>query len=164
MVLTWTYNDLGGSDELYIVRNLNNAAGYMCYSSGSMKVAAGPHSMTPRAYTWVAIIGAIIFSTLSVQDLADAVGDAAKGRRTSPLVMGDLFSRWESAIPILLWSIICPLFWDVTWIGYIFALGLGTWLAFRVVYFRDVASDKVSWNTWCLWLGMVYALPLCTKH
>ena len=24
-VLTWMYNDLGGADELYIVRNLNNA-------------------------------------------------------------------------------------------------------------------------------------------
>lgn len=146
------------------MRNLNNAVGYMCYSSGPLKVAAGPHFMTIRTYTWVAITGAIIFSTLSVQDLADAVGDAAKGRRTSPSIMGDSFSRWESAIPILLWSIFCPVFWDVTWLGYVFALGIGIWLAFRIVHFRDVASDKVSWNTWSLWLEMMYALPLCAKN
>lgn len=163
MVLTWMYNDLGGADELYVVRNVINALGFMCYSSGATEVAAGSYSVTPEAYRWIAIVGAIVFSTLSMQDLPDVVGDAARGRRTSPLVMGDTWSRWEIAIPIFLWSVFCPLFWRVTWLGFIVPFTVGAWLAFRIVYFRNSAADKVSWKMWCLWTGTLYALPLCRK-
>ncbi|KAF1975734.1 hypothetical protein BU23DRAFT_529603 [Bimuria novae-zelandiae CBS 107.79] len=135
----------------------------MCYSSGATDVAAGSYSVTPEAYRWIAIVGAIVFSTLSMQDLPDVVGDAARGRRTSPLVMGDSWSRWEIAIPIFLWSVFCPMFWGVTWLGFIFPLTLGAWLAFRILCFRSPAADKISWKMWCLWTGILYALPLCTK-
>jgi 4-hydroxybenzoate polyprenyltransferase len=160
MVLTWMYNDLGGADEMYLVRNIINALGFMCYSSGSTDVAAGVHSLTPQAYKWIAIVGGIVFTTLSMQDLPDKEGDAARGRMTSPLLMGDAWSRWEIAIPIFLWSIICPMFWDVTWVGYVVPLGLGMWLTGRVLCLRTVAADKVSWQAWCLWTGVLYALPL----
>jgi len=163
MVLTWMYNDLGGADELYFVRNIINALGLMCYSSGSMDVAAGSHSLTPRAYQWIAIVGGIVFSTISTQDLPDVEGDAAKGRMTSPLVMGDIWSRWEVAIPIFLWSIFCPVFWDVVWFGYIAPLSVGIWLAFRILYFRTMVEDQISWRTWCLWTGTLYVLPLLAK-
>jgi hypothetical protein len=39
--LTWMYNDLEGADENYIVRNIINAFGFVCYSSGATIVAAG---------------------------------------------------------------------------------------------------------------------------
>ena len=162
MVLTWMYNDLGGADEVYVVRNVINALGFMCYSSGATDVAAGAHSLTPKAYKWIAMVGAIVFSTLSMQDLPDVVGDAVRGRRTSPLVLGDAWSRLEIAIPIFLWSIICPVFWKVTWLGWVLPLSVGVWLAFRVLRFRTVAADKISWKMWCLWTGILYALPLCT--
>ncbi|KAF2261284.1 hypothetical protein CC78DRAFT_546771 [Lojkania enalia] len=159
-VLTWMYNDLGGADELYIIRNIINALGFMCYSSGATKVAAGEYDLTTRAYIWIAIVGAIIFSTLSMQDLPDVEGDAARGRLTSPLVNGDTFTRWEIAIPIFLWSIICPLFWGVNLLGYVITIVVGSLLAFRILWFRTVAGDKVSWKTWCFWTGTLYALPM----
>jgi 4-hydroxybenzoate polyprenyltransferase len=161
-ILTWMYNDLGGADEIYIVRNLINALGFMCYSSGTTKVAAGRQTLTTREYTWIGIVGAIIFSTLSMQDLPDIEGDAARGRLTSPLVNGDAFSRWEIVIPILLWSIICPLFWNASWIGYVASITIGCTLAFRILRYRTVAGDKVSWKIWCLWTGALYTLPLFT--
>jgi 4-hydroxybenzoate polyprenyltransferase len=164
MVLTWMYNDLGGADEIYVVRNIINALGFMCYSSGSTDVAAGAHSLTPQAYKWIAVVGGVIFSTLSMQDLPDVEGDAARGRRTSPLVMGDAWSRWEIAIPVFLWSIICPVFWNVTWLGYVIPSCVGVWLAVRILRFRTVARDKVSWQIWCLWTGVLYALPLWTRN
>jgi len=160
MVLTWMYNDLGAADEVYVVRNLINALGFMCYSSGSTSVAAGNYSLTPWAYTWITIVGGIIFSTLSVQDLPDVEGDATRGRRTSPLVMGDSWCRWEIAIPIFLWSIICPFFWQTNWLGYIVPLAVGMYLAFRILRYRTVAEDAISFQTWCLWTAIIYALPL----
>jgi 4-hydroxybenzoate polyprenyltransferase len=163
MVLTWMYNDLGGADEFYVVRNSINALGFMCYSSGATDVAAGAHSLTPKAYTWIAIVGAIIFSTLSMQDLPDVAGDAERGRLTSPLVMGDAWSRWEIAVPIFLWSVVCPVFWNVTLPAFIVSVCVGAWLAFRILRFRTVAEDKKSWKTWCLWTCLLYALPLFTR-
>ena len=64
MSLTWMYNDLGGADENYIVRNLINACGFVCYSSGATIVAAGygQHELNQKACIWLAIVGAIVFS------------------------------------------------------------------------------------------------------
>jgi hypothetical protein len=78
MVLKWMYNDLGGADEIHVVRNMINALGFMCYSSGATDVAAGPYSVTNEAYRWIAIVGAIVFSTLLIQDHSDVIGDAAR--------------------------------------------------------------------------------------
>ncbi|OAK97443.1 hypothetical protein IQ06DRAFT_358884 [Phaeosphaeriaceae sp. SRC1lsM3a] len=83
MVQTWMYNDLGGADEMYIVRNIINALGFKCYSSGSTYVAAGIHTLTAQAYKWIAIVGAIVFTTLSMQDLPDVKGDAARAHDES---------------------------------------------------------------------------------
>ena len=71
MVLTWQYNDLGGADENFVIRNIINALGFMCYSSGATKVASGhfESALNHDAYQWLAIIGAVVFSTLQMQDM-----------------------------------------------------------------------------------------------
>ena len=73
--LEYMYNDLGGADENFVVRNLINAAGFICYSAGATRVACGhgQHSLNQKAYHWLAIIGAIIFSTLQMQDMVSVV-------------------------------------------------------------------------------------------
>lgn len=38
--LDWMYNDLGGADESYIVRNLIISAAYACYGSGALRIAS----------------------------------------------------------------------------------------------------------------------------
>ena len=70
-VLTWMYNDLGGADESYIVRNFINALGFVCYSSGATRVACGYGRcfLNDEAYQWLAIIGGIVFTTLQAQDM-----------------------------------------------------------------------------------------------
>ena len=71
--LEYMYNDLGGADENFVVRNLINAAGFVCYSAGATRVAGGhgQHSLNQKAYRWLAIIGGIIFSTLQMQDMVN---------------------------------------------------------------------------------------------
>ena len=69
--LEYMYNDLGGADENFLVRNLINAAGFICYSAGATRVACGhdQYTLNEKAYQWLAIIGGIVFSTLQMQDM-----------------------------------------------------------------------------------------------
>ena len=69
--LVYMYNDLGGADENFVVRNLINAAGFICYSAGATRVACGhdQYSLNEKAYQWLAIIGGIVFTTLQMQDM-----------------------------------------------------------------------------------------------
>lgn len=69
--LEYMYNDLGGADENFVVRNVINAAGFICYSAGATRVACGHdmYSLNDKAYRWLAMIGGIVFSTLQMQDM-----------------------------------------------------------------------------------------------
>jgi len=120
MVMTWMYNDLEDSDNI-LIRNILNSLGYMCYSSGSMVVATGygQHTLNHRASVWLACIGAVIFTTLQMQDMPDVKGDAARNRRTVPTICGDAVARWSIVVPVVLWSLVLPIFWKLDIIGYL---------------------------------------------
>lgn len=166
MVLTWMYNDLGGADESYVVRNIINAFGFMCYSSGATLVACGfgEHSLNPVAYQWLAIVGGIVFSTLQMQDMADQEGDQARGRGTVPLILGDGPARWTIMVPVMTWSIVCPMFWKLHPYAFIIPLLLGTTLSLRLYFLRTVAADKQTWKLWNVWISSIYLLPLIKYH
>lgn len=166
MVLTWMYNDLGGADESYVVRNLINAFGFMCYSSGATQVACGfgEHSLNPVAYQWLAMVGGIVFTTLQMQDMADQEGDQARGRGTVPLVLGDWAARWTIAVPIMIWSLACPWFWHLHPYAFIPPVTLGMVVSLRLFIFRSVESDKVTWKLWNVWISALYLLPLLKYH
>ena len=166
MVMTWMYNDLGGADDNFVVRNLLNALGYMCYSSGSMIVATGygQHHLNKTADVWLTMIGAIIFTTLQMQDMPDVKGDAARRRRTIPLIYGDLAARYSIALPIVAWSAICPAFWRLDLYGYVGLGVVGAYLTFRLFKFRYDQADSETWKLWCLWITLIYILPLWKEH
>lgn len=64
MLGTWMYNDLGEAKNGPFIRNLLNACGYICNSSGSMTVAAEycEHELSEASAWWVAIVGGVIFT------------------------------------------------------------------------------------------------------
>ena len=160
-VLTWMYNDLKGSDEHYVVRNLVNAGGFMCYACGTTRVAIRPYRLSDvMVYQWTPLIGAVIFTTLQMQDMADQAGDAEKGRKTLPLVWGDGTARWSIAVPVMLWSLFLPAFWELEYWAWGLPLLLGMLLSGRVVLMRQVEHDKVTWKLWCAWALSLYLLPL----
>lgn len=166
MVLTWMYNDLGGGEESYLVRNLINAFGFMCYSSGATLVACGHGEITlnPDAYQWLGMIGGIVFTTLQMQDMSDQKGDKARGRGTIPLILGDWVARWTIAIPVSLWSIACPLFWKLHPYAFIAPIILGSLIGLRILLLRSVDADKLTWKFWNLWISSLYLLPLIKYH
>lgn len=166
MVMTWMYNDLGGADVSFVTRNMLNAFGYMCYSSGSMLVAVGygQHQLNTTADWWLAIIGAIIFTTLQMQDMPDVEGDAARNRKTIPLVYGDCVARWSIAVPVIAWSFICPAFWGMNPFGYITPVAVGFGFVVRLLTLRSVSADSVTWKAWCVWMTTIYLIPVSKQH
>lgn len=162
LLLTWLYNDLEGADDGYIVRNLINALGLICWSAGATLVACGKDScqLNPMGYQWLRIKTAIIFTTLQVQDLRDQKGDLARGRKTAPIVLGDGVTRWTIAIPVGIWSLICPYLWDLGPYGYTVPAILGGAIIVRVLRWRTVKADHLTWRLWGAWIVSLLVLPL----
>lgn len=166
--LTWMYNDLGGSDEDFITRNLIIGLAYVLYGSGALRVAARTDvttcSMSTTGFMWTGMIGGVIFTTMHVQDLKDQEGDRARNRHTAPLVLGERASRWTIAIPIMIWSVYCPIFWRLVSIFSVAPLILGFIVAVRVVRLRGRDADRTTWKLWSYWLGILYAFPLVKSY
>jgi len=161
LALDWMYNDLGGANENYIIRNLINGLAFVTYSLGATKVACGStFSLNSAGYQWLAIQGAIIFSTLQVQDLKDQAGDLARGRSTVPLVLGDTAARWTIAIPVMVWSAVCPTFWALNRWTLLAPLISGAAVVGRLFLRKSKQEDVLTWKIWSLWLLTLYALPL----
>ncbi|KAL8833477.1 MAG: hypothetical protein Q9170_004251 [Blastenia crenularia] len=166
MIGTWMYNDLGGADNGVVVRNLLNGFGYICYSSGSMKVATGfgQNDLNETSSIWLGMIGAIIFTTLQMQDMADVHGDAKRGRMTIPLIYGDRAARWSIAVPVVAWSLICPAFWGVGFMGYMLPIAAAGVFLTRLFLYRTVADDGLTWWFWCSWISSVFLTPLSKRY
>ena len=161
LALNWMYNDLEGANGSYIVRNLINGFAFPAYSLGAFKVACGRTcSLNTKGYQWLAIQGAIIFSTLQVQDPKDQKGDLARGRSTVPLVVGDTAARWTIAVPVVLWSMLRPAFWALSEWTLLAPLVLGATTVAQLFSRKNVQGDSLTWKLWSLWLLSLYTLPL----
>ena len=157
MILGYWYNDHGGAANC-VTRNLINALGFVCYASGAMEVALGSQLPLDSSLSgWFLMIGAVVFT--KVQDLYDQDGDRACGRKTLPLVAGDGPSRWITVIPLMLWSVVCPWYWDCDLdISLAFFL-VGCVIAARLILKRQVDEDKISFMIWNGWMVFLYCLP-----
>lgn len=165
LALTWMYNDLGGADDSFILRNIINALGMACYSSGAAIVACGKEcALTPVVYQWIGLIGLVISTTLQIQDMSDQEGDAVRGRTTLPLLLGDGFARWTIGGAVMGWSMSAPAFWTRRIAAYVPPLAIGSILAFRILVLRNVKADQNTWKMWCIWMVSLYLLPLWSQR
>ncbi|KAK5991666.1 Fumagillin beta-trans-bergamotene synthase [Cladobotryum mycophilum] len=163
MALGLWYNDLRGADRSCIVRNLINAAGFNRFTTGALEVLLEEkqHYGTTRGLIiWQAIVAGIVFTTVQTQDMYDQLGDAQRCRRTVPLVIGDDWSRWSIAVPMVFWSIFCPVYIGSPLVGFAISAGLGGLVAVRSLLKRSVPTDKMTFRLWNLWLVSIYTLPL----
>lgn len=158
--LNWMYNDLNGGED-FIVRNLILGIGFGLYNGGALKIACGnDQSITAPGYYWIAIISCVIFTTMHVQDMKDKAGDKARGRRLAPLVLGDTAARWTIAVPVVVWSVVCPLFLSVGPLGYFMTCGVGSLIVGRLFMLRSIEADRTTWRLWSAWTSLLYLLPL----
>lgn len=173
-ILTWMYNDLGGGDDNWLIRNAVIAAAFGVYNLGSMKVAAStainltpsppPTSssqlISPLGYAWAALISAVILTTMHVQDLKDVEGDRARGRKSAPIVLGRRVASYTIAVPTLVWSAVCATAWASSATAAAGVMSLGGYVAWRcVACVGDRTVDRRTWQLWCFWTAVLYVLP-----
>ncbi|MCJ1247045.1 hypothetical protein MMC30_004256 [Trapelia coarctata] len=159
--LGYWYNDLHGADASCLVRNLINAGGFISFASGAMQVAIGGRDSALQLLGWwSAVIACIVFSTVQTQDMYDQRGDAARNRKTVPLVMGDAPARWTIAVPMVVWCVMTPWLWKSSKVGYVAPVVLGLTVAVRTLWERSERGDRNTFRIWNLWMVSVYLLPL----
>lgn len=161
VLLTVWYNRWGGSDVDPLLRNFITGLGYVCFTSGALEVAAGqPLPLREgRLVVWLAILLAVVTTTMQVQDLEDTEGDGLRGRRTAPIVLGDAGCRWSIALPMVGWGVLCPWFWNAGLLTVAWSCFLAFSVAWRTLFLRDVASDRVTFWVWNAWMSSLYVLP-----
>lgn len=174
-VLFWMYNDLEGSSGDAFLRNILNAGGFMCFGWGALSVLAGGQGqLLPHGYFWLMVTGAIVLTSVHVQDLPDLEGDKARDRKTFPIKYGETIARWSNFVIVLFWSIVEPLFWTsspnrhtslLIWLA---PVGLGVTLIVMAVMRLGQKWDALVFKLWCLWLMTIYLSPamasLLTVH
>lgn len=123
-------------------------------------MATSGSKFTSQGLQWFAILGAIILTTVQIQDLEDVNGDKARGRRTGPLVLGDRLCRLTIAMLVPVWTLGAFFFWSVWGWHMVGCTTLGGYVAWRVLNKTQLGHDKVTFRMWSIWLVSLYVLPL----
>ncbi|KAK6840079.1 hypothetical protein PG987_005945 [Apiospora arundinis] len=141
---SYIYNQLGGGDVNPVIRNLLNGVGLTLLNTGSLKLAAA-HSKEEGAF----VDG----------DFRDQEGDAARGRWTLPLVIGDGPARLVTAASMLVWAFLCPWICGAGFVGYSLSVVTASVAAFGLLVYRTQSADGLSFKLWSVWLTVVYLMP-----
>ena len=125
--LTWSFNDLGGSNGNILIRNLLVVS---LYDSAAIVISCGKGcQLAPTDYQWIALIELNIMTTIQVQQRCDQKSDAARRRTRIPLVLGDGFMRWTIEAGAMGWSIGAATFRKADIKAYALALLVGETLS-----------------------------------
>lgn len=164
MTFIWLYNDLDGSSTGPWKRNAINAAGLSCFGWGASEILSGGRPWDGKGipfHYWFILMAMVITTTVHAQDMPDMDGDRARDRKTMPLLYSEKWARGSLAVFILLWSIICPCFWgDVTVLAWVAPQSIGCTMVFLTLFRGTQAADEIVWKLWCLWITVIYAIPL----
>lgn len=156
------YNSMGGGGGGCFIRNALNACGFATFASGALEVATSgvPKQALRPMMGWLVMIALVVATTVHSQDMYDQIGDAAIGRRTVPLVIGDRYARWTILVAMTFWSVFCPFYWQTGTAGYILIGVLGMWAGWRTMFRTSVAEDRITFTIYNVWLMGIYSLPL----
>ncbi|KIK60219.1 hypothetical protein GYMLUDRAFT_168457 [Collybiopsis luxurians FD-317 M1] len=135
-------------DHWFVKSCLAMGAGTWALLRGSWKAIA---PLTPLAERYVLAMSLWTGLLTHIQDLRDIKGDAAIGRQTLPIAIGDSQSRWVITLSLMPVSLVG------LWIGGILALapvpivGAHVFLGYRIIQKRGALYDHktymVSWST-----------------
>lgn len=156
------YNSMSGGSGGCLIRNVLNAGGFVTFASGALVVTTSgvPQQALRPMMGWLVVIALVVATTVHSQDMYDQVGDAAVGRRTVPLVVGDRNARWTILVAMTFWSVFCPLYWQADIAGYTLIGMFGIWAAWRTMFRTSVAEDRITFRIYNIWLMSIYSLPV----
>lgn len=154
------YNDLHGADRHFLIRNLINGCGFICFASGAFEnCVQQPSAKELLRAPWLVLIAAVVFSTIQTQDLYDQDGDRLRNRRTMPLVVGDSVTRKLTAVLMAFWSLVVPWLWSLSILCSVPFVSLGAVVAARTLLYRTVSADKRTFWVWNAWMVALYFSP-----
>ena len=156
------YNEWGGA-ETPILKNLLNAAGFVCFLAGPLEIAVGAESIinSTRASLWLIMIGMVIFTTVHTQDFRDMEGDMLRNRLTVPRVIGDKPARYVVAISVILWSTLASVLWQVGILGFLLPSSAGVLLISSLLRTEPTPeTDALAWKIWPVWITSFFFTPL----
>ncbi|KAI4157338.1 MAG: hypothetical protein LQ342_008361 [Letrouitia transgressa] len=165
--LTFWYNDLEGGEH-WLSRNLLNAGGYLGFITGAIEVAVGSQTVLfdESVFRWFGLLAMVVSTTMHAQDLYDQEGDRLRGRKTIPLVFGDVLARYSIMVSMTAWSFITPLFWRLKAVGFMPPVLLSAFVGRRMldVSKRSVKEDKRTFLWWNIWIISLYLLPVSAHY
>ncbi|KAM0559986.1 hypothetical protein ACHAPJ_003940 [Fusarium lateritium] len=169
---TWLYNERAWGDKTWWQRALMNACGITTNRVATLRVAvtaiqanSGENfEFTNKGLGWFLICASLVFTTIQVQDLRDQEGDALIDRATLPLILGDSTTRWITAAAVLIWSVICPMYWELGIVGCMVPMITGTAVAAHMLIYRTRQRDQTSFRLVAAWWVSLYFLPMMNAY
>ena len=167
VILGWLYNDRQMSEQGLVGRNVLTALGYAAFGVGALMVAlptmAPDNGLGAKTWIWVAILAGVIGSTGQMTDMADLEGDRKRGRKTAPIVWGEEVAKWTICVPVGIWSVLCPWFWEARFLGFVLPVMIGAKIISRLLT-EETAAHKNTNRIWNLWVAVLYMLPLFAER
>ncbi|KAK8109686.1 hypothetical protein PG999_007823 [Apiospora kogelbergensis] len=158
VVTSYIYNDLGGADVHWLVRNLLNGVGLSLLNTSALWLAADGY-VDARGYVWTTAVGLAIATTIQTADFRDQEGDVARGRRTLPLVVGDGLARWTTAALMSVWAVLGPWLCGAGVAGYFLSIVAAGVAAVSLLVCRTQDADGWSFKLWSVWMTVIYIMP-----
>ena len=158
------YNEFGGASNP-VLKNVHNAVGVCCFLAGPLEVAteSSVFAGTGSAAVWLLILAATLATACHAQDFRDVEGDRAAGRRTVPLVIGDLPARILVAVMAVLWTLVTCVFWDAWREGVVPAVA-GLVLVGNLFLRRHRMGDIHAWRLFTVWLQALVVVPVLKSY
>ena len=166
-LLTYWYNH-GGGNKHWLLRGIINAGGYMSFTLGAVEVALGEQrlELSSAALRYLATIASAICTTIHAMDIYDQAGDRRCGRKTLPLVLGELNARCIISIFVWLFSLCAPFLTSSPYLANLPTLVLGVLIVKRMLQRRHqtLYFQKGTFKLWCFWLISLYLQPLWAEQ
>jgi 4-hydroxybenzoate polyprenyltransferase len=161
LAMQFVYNDLRWCDGHWLIRNALISIGYGLYSAISILIIIGPgNTLNTKGIQWIFIIVLVMLSTQHICDIKDVAGDRLKGRQTVPIIFGDHYCRKSIELSVYACSIICLAFFDSAFWSSAMTMSMARMIAYRLMNFRSLGDDKLTWKLWALWTVNLFVLPL----
>ncbi len=162
-VLEWTLlwqislilHNFGHWSNHYVTKNIVMTLGTIAQLAAAWQIV---RPITPIAWQWILLPALTFLTHISVQDLRDIAGDRVLGRRTFPIVFGEMPSRRFLAIAFVLLPLIIPgglfLPFGLTSGTIIFGCiltGLCWIIAWRLIFLCNPKADHISYMLFTYW-------------
>jgi 4-hydroxybenzoate polyprenyltransferase len=145
----------------WVLKCLFMSAGIVAQLAAAWAMVA---PLTSLAWTWIVVLGLLVFPTVSLQDLRDQAGDHRLGRRTLPLVAGERFTRNLLSVcfalqPLVVhFELLAPFDGSLAVFCEAVIAVSSLFIAARILLYRDPAADHA---TYLLYTGWYCLLMIC---